>query len=172
MYLLYSFALTLGFLILLPKFLVDAIRHGKYASSLGQRLGNIPAIERARRPVIWLHSVSVGETQAARPLVTEIISRFPSASVVVSTTTLTGQAVARTVFTGVAESVFYFPIDWAWTVRRSLDRVQPDLVLVMETEIWPNFLRECRRAGVPVAIVNGRLSATSFSRYKWIRGFM
>jgi 3-deoxy-D-manno-octulosonic-acid transferase len=172
MYFLYSFLLTLGVIALLPRFVVDAFRHGKYVDGLRERLGRLPAIETNGRPVIWLHCVSVGEAQAARPLARAILDRFPSHALVVSTVTRTGQRVARDVFRDEAASVIYFPFDWTWTVRRALRTINPSVVLIMETELWPNFLRECRRRHVPTAIVNGRLSERSFRRYQLVRRFI
>jgi 3-deoxy-D-manno-octulosonic-acid transferase len=172
MYLLYSLLFTLGILLLLPRFLFDALRHGKYVAGFGERLGRLPVIETGGHPVIWLHCVSVGETQAARPLAQAILEKFPNHRLVVSTITLTGQRVARKVFGRDAAAVIYFPFDWAWTVRRALGRVNPAMVLVMETELWPRFMLECRRRGVPVAIVNGRLSEKSFRGYRLVRGFI
>ena len=122
--------------------------------------------------MVWLHCVSVGEAQAARPLARALLEAHPRAVLVVSTTTLTGQRVAREIFKGQAERVFYFPFDWAWSVRRALRALNPSAVLVMETELWPRFFRECRRRGVPVALVNGRISEKSFGRYKLIRPFI
>lgn len=171
MYLLYSFLLTLGVIALLPRFVMDAFRHGKYVAGLRERLGRLPALETDGRPVIWLHCVSVGEAQAARPLAGAILKEFPAHALVVSTTTLTGQQVARDAFRDEATAVIYFPFDWAWTVRRALRKVNPTIVLIMETELWPNFLRECRKRRVPTAIVNGRLSERSFRRYQLIRRF-
>ncbi|HEY0386160.1 MAG TPA: 3-deoxy-D-manno-octulosonic acid transferase, partial [Pyrinomonadaceae bacterium] len=168
----YSLLLTLGVIALLPRFVVDAFRHGKYVAGLGERLGYLPSIETDGRPVVWLHCVSVGETQAARPLARAILKQFPSHALVVSTTTLTGQRIARDVFHDDAAAVIYFPFDWVWTARRALSCVSPRVVLIMETELWPNFLRECKRRGVPVAIVNGRLSERSFSRYHLIPRFI
>jgi 3-deoxy-D-manno-octulosonic-acid transferase len=171
MYFLYSFLLTLGVIALLPRFITDAIRNGKYVAGWRERLGRLPDIERDGRPLIWLHCVSVGESQAARPLARAIAKEFPSHKLLVSTTTLTGQRIARDVFRDDAAAIIYFPFDWAWTVRRALRKVNPSAVLIMETELWPNFLRECRRRRVPVAIVNGRLSERSFRRYQFVRGF-
>ncbi|HZI20557.1 MAG TPA: 3-deoxy-D-manno-octulosonic acid transferase [Pyrinomonadaceae bacterium] len=172
MYLLYSLLLGLGVLLLLPRFLFDAARHGKYAAGLGERAGGLPPFDAGGRPVLWLHCVSVGETQAARPLVKALLEKFPTHALVVSTTTQTGQRVAREAFGARAALVCYFPFDWAWAVRRALRRVNPSAVLLMETELWPNFLRECRRVGVPAAVVNGRLSEKSFRRYKLARPFI
>jgi 3-deoxy-D-manno-octulosonic-acid transferase len=175
MYFLYSVLLTLGVALLLPRFVWDALRHGKYAAGLGERAGGVPAPDPALlrgRPVVWLHCVSVGEAQAAVPLARALLERFPSHALVVSTTTNTGQRVAREAFRGLAAQVFYFPFDWGWSVRRTMGRVRPSAVLVMETELWPRFFRECRRRGVPVALVNGRISEKSFRRYKLIRPFI
>ncbi|HYO62369.1 MAG TPA: 3-deoxy-D-manno-octulosonic acid transferase [Pyrinomonadaceae bacterium] len=172
MYFLYSVILAAGFALLLPRFLFDAARHGKYAAGFWERAGRLREPDSRGRPVVWLHCVSVGETQAARPLVRALLERYPAHALVVSTTTLTGQRVAREVFADTAAAVFYFPFDWALTVRRALRAINPSLVLVMETEIWPRFLRECRRRGTPVALVNGRLSETSFRRYKLVRPFI
>jgi 3-deoxy-D-manno-octulosonic-acid transferase len=112
--------------------------------------------------VIWLHCVSVGETNAARPLVDELISRFPGHRLVVSTTTRTGQTLARDIFKDKADAVFYFPFDWKFSVRRALDKFNPSVVLLMETEIWPRFfvkpsLRSKDRDQ------NGRLSENHYS---------
>ena len=172
MYFLYSLLLGLGFLILLPRFVIDAFRHGKYVAGFRERLGSVSPIQNEGRPVIWLHSVSVGETQAARPLVRGIKARFPNHLVVVSTTTATGQRLAREIFKNDVEKVLYFPFDWRWAVRRTLNAIKPNAVLLMETELWPGFLRECERRKIPVAMVNGRLSDQSFRRYRLIKGFM
>ena len=172
MYLLYSILLTIGVVALLPRFALDAFRHGKYVAGWRERLGNVPVIGDHDGPVVWLHSVSVGETQAARPLVKALQRRFPVHTLVVSTTTLTGQRVAREVFCDDAALVFYFPFDWGWTVRRTLKAIQPALVLIMETELWPNFLRECSRRNIRTAIVNGRLSKRSFRRFRLIPRFV
>lgn len=172
MYLLYSLLFTFGIVLLLPRFLLDALRHGKYVAGLQERLGRLPVIETDGHPVIWLHCVSVGETQAARPLAQAILEKFPNHRLVVSTVTLTGQRVARDVFRSEAAAVIYFPFDLRWTVRRALDRVNPEIVLVMETELWPRFLLECRQRKIRVALVNGRLSEKSFRRYKLVRRFI
>jgi 3-deoxy-D-manno-octulosonic-acid transferase len=172
MYILYSLALTLGVIVLLPRFAWDAVRHGKYVEGLSQRLGNIPSFTETLQKVVWVHCVSVGETLAARPLIEAIRLQYPSHSIIISTTTATGQEVARKMFGDLCAAVIYFPFDWRWCVRRALKRTRPSAVLITETEIWPNFLRECESASIPVAIVNGRLSATSFRRYGWIKAFI
>ena len=170
MYLAYSLLLTLGLIVLLPYYLIQALAHGKYIAGLRQRLGSVPPVN--GKPVIWLHCVSVGETQAARPLAQRVKQQFPHHALVVSTITLTGQKLARDVFRTTAESVLYFPFDWRWSVRRALKTINPAAVLIMETELWPNFLRECKARRIPVALVNGRISRQSFRRYKLIRFFL
>src|SRR5229473_555568 len=172
MYLLYSLLLTVGFLVLLPRFALDALHSRKYITGLRERLGRLPAIAFDNRPLIWIHCVSVGETEAARPLVRAFLDRFPSYRLVVSTTTVTGQRIARDAFGREAAAVFYFPIDWAWTIRRVLRTLQPAAVLIMETELWPHLFRECRRRAIPVALINGRISVKSFGRYQMIRPFI
>ncbi|HEY0765203.1 MAG TPA: 3-deoxy-D-manno-octulosonic acid transferase [Pyrinomonadaceae bacterium] len=170
MYLAYSLLLSLGLLVLIPHFLFQALAHGKYIAGLRQRLGSVPRVN--GKPVIWLHCVSVGETQAARPLAQRLKQQFPHHALVVSTITRTGQNLAQDVFRNHAAGVFYFPFDWRWSVRRALKTINPEAVLIMETELWPNFLRECKARQIPVALVNGRISRQSFRRYKLITFFL
>lgn len=172
MFFLYSILLTIGFVLLLPRFLFDAVFNGKYAAGFRQRLGFVPKFDAGGAKVIWLHCVSVGEANAARPLAIGIREAFPDARLIVSTTTRTGQQLARTIFADTADLVFYFPFDWKSTVRRSLRRLSPSVVLLMETEIWFNFIRESSRSGARVAIVNGRLSEKSFKRFNYIKSLM
>lgn len=134
--------------------------------AFAERFGRIPAAELARlgnRPVIWLHAVSVGEAIAARPLLKALASRYPGHALLVSTTTETGRGVAS----GFAEKdlCIYFPFDFLPAVRRTLDTINPAIVIIMETEIWPNFTREATRRGIPVILANGRISDRSFSGY-------
>ena len=172
MYLAYSLLLTLGLIVLIPHFLYQAFAHGKYIEGLRQRLGSLPPINNSSKPVIWVHCVSVGETQAARPLVSRLRSEFPDHFLLISTITTTGQTLAQDVFRHQADAVVYFPFDWTWTVRRAFKAIKPDVVLIMETELWPNFLRVCGNQNVPVALVNGRISAQSFRRYRMVRFFL
>ena len=172
MYLAYSLLLTLGLLVLLPYFLFQALAHGKYIEGLRQRLGSVQATKDQSRPVVWLHCVSVGETQAARPLVARLRAEFPEHSLVVSTITNTGQNLAHQVFGNQVDAIFYFPFDWRWSVRRALTAINPNVVLIMETELWPNFLHECSSRNIPVALVNGRISRQSFRRYGLARFFL
>jgi 3-deoxy-D-manno-octulosonic-acid transferase len=172
MFFLYSVVLTLGFVVLLPRFIFDAILKGKYAAGFGQRLGSLPKFDPGGKHVIWLHCVSVGEVNAARGLAKALKTDFPDTKLVVSTTTRTGREVAEGVFATTADLIIYFPFDWRWTVRRALKRIRPSVVLLMETEIWFRFIREANRSGARIAIVNGRLSERSVGRYSYIRGFL
>ena len=169
MYFIYSILLSAAFVLMLPLFLV---RREKYAAGFKQRLGAYPEFKQDGRKVIWLHCVSVGEANAARPLVDGLLTEFPDHRVIISTTTKTGQDLAHKIFAGKADTVFYFPFDWKFSVRKALNNYKPSAVLLMETEIWPRFIHEARLAGARVAIVNGRLSERSFGRYRKIRGFL
>jgi len=168
MYLLYSLVLTLLFIALLPYFAYQAIRHGKYAGSFLERLGWLPeSVGGDGIRTIWIHAVSVGEFLAARPLIQSLKNALPNTRIVVSTTTLTGQRLARSSSVSF-DAVIYFPYDWRFAVRRSLAKVNPSAVIIMETELWPNFLRECNGRGVTTILANGRISERSFRRYKMI----
>lgn len=169
MFFLYSVLYTLAFIVMLPLFI---LRRRKYASGFRERLGNYPRFENDERPVIWLHCVSVGETNAARSLVDALKDQLPKHRLVVSTTTRTGQDLARSIFRDKAEAVVYFPFDWKFSVRRALKNFRPTVVLLMETEIWPRFIREAKLSGTKLAIVNGRLSENSFRRYSIVRSFV
>jgi 3-deoxy-D-manno-octulosonic-acid transferase len=159
---LYTFVLVLGLAVMTPVFAVKAARHRKYLGSLRQRLGGV-RFEPDARPVLWVHAVSVGEVLAVEPLVRALVDEMPNWRVVVSTTTATGQRLARDRFP--ALDVLYFPLDLPFAVERSLTKIAPRAVCIAETEIWPNFLAACKRKGIPVALVNGRLSDRSFKRY-------
>ncbi|MEP6789343.1 MAG: 3-deoxy-D-manno-octulosonic acid transferase [Acidobacteriota bacterium] len=172
MFFLYSILFTLGFIVLLPRFIFDAVSKGKYADGFWQRLGFLPKFDANGKRVIWLHCVSVGETNAARPLAQKLKEYYPGSCLIISTTTRTGQELARTAFTDIADVVFYFPFDWKWTVRRALRRFSPSAVLLMEAEIWFNFIRETNKQGIHLAIVNGRLSERSFTRFCKIKRFI
>ena len=175
MYFLYSLLTAAGMLLLAPYFAVQGLRKGKYWRGLRQRFGYLP--EEAGKPsvgapgAIWIHAVSVGEALAALPLARRLKERFPGRRLVISTTTATGQRVARERM-DFADAIFYFPLDWAGPVRRIFRVIRPGIVVILETEIWPNFLRVARRQGVPVVFVNGRISERSFRRYRWVDGFL
>jgi 3-deoxy-D-manno-octulosonic-acid transferase len=171
MYALYSVLTALGMLLLSPYFLLRGLIQGKYLSNIPERLGwRFPAELRDENSAvpenksIWIHAVSVGEVLAVLPLAQQLKKIFPLRRLVVSTTTVTGQKLARERMP-FADAIFYFPLDWRGPVRRALAAARAGAVIIVETEIWPNFLRECRRAEVPVIFVNGRLSERSFRGY-------
>lgn len=169
MYALYSALLGLFLLITLPYWLLQMLRHGKYRAGLRQRFGRVAPHLTARNemPTIWLHAVSVGEVVAASAVVDELRQRFPSHRVLISTTTSTGQKLATHRFG--AENVFYFPLDFGFAIRPYLQALRPDLIVVAETEFWPNFLRLAKRSRARVAVINCRISDRSFPGYKRLR---
>jgi len=172
MYLAYS-VLTLAALVLAsPYFLYQAIRYKKYVGSLRERLGYLPiSFNLDGEASIWIHAVSVGEALTARALAADLKRRYPRLRLYLSTTTMAGQQVAKANLRPYVDGVFYFPFDFMFTIRRTLALVRPRLFVMMETEIWPNLLRACRKRGVRTAVVNGRISARSYPRYKLIRPF-
>jgi 3-deoxy-D-manno-octulosonic-acid transferase len=172
MYSLYSILVLAVVVVASPWFIYQALRYKKYVGSLGQRMGYLPvSFNMDADQSIWIHAVSVGEVLTARPLISDLKRRYPELRMFLSTTTLAGQQLARRNVQDV-DAVFYFPFDLGIFVRRTLDLVRPRLFIMMETEIWPNLLRECRARGVRTAIVNGRLSPKSFPRYRLVRPMM
>ena len=163
MYFLYRILTAVAMFFLAPYYALRGWRRGEPWSALGERLGGVPPV--SAPGTIWIHAVSVGEVLAAKPLAEGLKRRFPGRAVFVSTTTETGQRLARERLQSV-DGIFYFPLDWVVPVRRALRSIHPSLVIVMETEIWPNFLREARRRGVPVMFANARISERSFARFK------
>ena len=150
-----------------PYFLLRGLFDRTFRRMAAQRLVlDAPLPARARRRIL-IHGVSVGEVKGSAPLVRLLAEQEPEAEIVISATTETGLEVARQVFPGLA--IVRFPVDLSWCVERFLARVQPDLVVLVELEIWPNFLRLCNRRGVPVAVVNGRITERSFRRYHRFR---
>jgi 3-deoxy-D-manno-octulosonic-acid transferase len=171
MYALYSVLIVVFFVIMSPYFLYQAVRYRKYIASLPQRLGYLPlSFNFDGDESIWIHAVSVGEVLTARALLPELRDRYPRLRIFLSTTTMTGQQVARSNLQYVDE-VFYFPFDLRRIMKRTIALVKPRLLIVMETEIWPNLLRVCREAGVKTVLVNGRISSRSYPRYRLARAF-
>jgi 3-deoxy-D-manno-octulosonic-acid transferase len=166
MLVLYSLALLLVLVAGAPYWLLRMVTSGKYREGLGERLGRVPGRLRAGERVIWVHAVSVGEVLAASRLIGELEAKS-GRRVIVSTTTRTGQRLARERFG--EDRVFYFPLDFAFAVRAYLRALKPAMVVLLETEFWPRMLTECRRAGVPVAVVNARISDRSWPRYLRLR---
>jgi 3-deoxy-D-manno-octulosonic-acid transferase len=172
MYSLYSVLVLVVAVVASPWFIYQAVRYKKYVGSLGQRMGYLPvSFNMDGDESIWIHAVSVGEVLTARPLISDLKRRYPALRMFLSTTTMAGQQLARRSVQDV-DAVFYFPFDLGFVVRRTLDLVRPKLFIMMETEIWPSLLRECRARAIKTAVVNGRISARSFPRYKMIRPMM
>src|SRR5712671_3220801 len=172
MYLLYSLLTLAVFVAVSPYFLYQAIRYKKYIGSLRQRLGFLPiTFNIDAEESIWIHAVSVGEALTARALAADLKERYPRLRLFLSTTTMPGQQVAKASLGRIVDAVFYFPFDWSFIVRRTLNLVKPRLFIMMETEIWPNLLRLCRQRGVKSVVVNGRISSRSYPRYRLIRPF-
>ncbi len=172
MHILYSVVLALGFVVGLPWFLWKGRSSGKYVRTFRERMGRLPVyLNLDGDRSIWIHAVSVGEVLAARPLVPSLRARFPSHRIFLSTTTLTGNEVAKKSIRGL-DGLFFAPFDFPHAVRRALEVVNPSLLVLVETELWPNLIHEASRRGARVALVNGRISSRSFPRYKRMRHFL
>jgi len=165
MYVLYEVLLYLVLVLAIPYFLFTGVLRGKYLANFPERMGRYRGA--ADEHDLWIHAVSVGEAIAARPIVAEIQKQRPGTSIVLTTTTLTGQAQARRLFPDAA--VTYFPFDFAFAVRRFLDHHRPRVFATMETEIWPNVTRIAKRRGIRMLLANGRISDRSFPRYRAFR---
>lgn len=166
----YSLLFTLAFLLATPVVLLLPKLRRKYLATFKQRLGGgLDQLNPEKEPAIWLHAVSVGEALAAKSLVVSLRAEFPGYRILVSTTTTTGQEIARKHLN--ADGFFYFPYDWKFAVRRSLRRTGARLCVVMETELWPNFVRTLHGKGIPLVLANGRISDRSFKRYRRYRWF-
>lgn len=169
---LYRILTAAALVVLAPYYALRGLRRGEPAQTLRDRFGMLSPEIVARaatvssndRP-IWIHAVSVGEVLAAQPLVEGLQAKFPARPVFVSTTTETGQRLARERL-GHAAGIFYFPLDWSGSMRRALRSLRPALIVIMETEIWPNFLRVADEGKVPVVFVNARISEKSLARYE------
>lgn len=171
MYFVYSVLIVTFFVVVSPYLAWQALRYRKYIGSLRQRFGLLPvSFNLDGDESIWIHAVSVGEVLTARALLPELRERYPRLRLFLSTTTMTGQQIARSNLQYVDE-VFYFPFDLGFIVNRLLRLVKPRLFIMMETEIWPNLLRACHRDGVKTMLVNGRISSRSYPRYRLARPF-
>jgi 3-deoxy-D-manno-octulosonic-acid transferase len=171
MYILYSLLLACVAILSLPWWGVQLLRLQKYRAGFKERMGQVPA--RLKRDAalgcIWVHAVSVGEVLAVSHLAAELKKAFPRRQLFISTTTLTGQQLARQRFG--AENVFYLPLDFGFALRPYIRFLRPDLLVLAETEFWPNLLHMVHRSGACVAIVNARISDRSFPRYRRFKAF-
>src|SRR3954463_1935088 len=171
MYAAYTVFIVALVVVMSPVLLYQALRYRKYIANFKQRMGYLPVsfnLDGDRS--IWIHAVSVGEVLTARALLPQLRERYPRLRIFLSTTTMTGQQIARNSLQYV-DSVFYFPFDLGFIVNRTLRLVKPRIFIMMETEIWPNLLRACTRGGVRTVLVNGRISARSYPRYRLARPF-
>ncbi|HZU43850.1 MAG TPA: glycosyltransferase N-terminal domain-containing protein, partial [Terriglobales bacterium] len=167
MYFVYSILLGVWFAVTAPFWWWQRLRHGKH-QGVRERLGRVPErLRGSRGGVIWVHAVSVGEVLAVTAVVEELRRRHPKFRVVVSTVTDTGQKLAREGFG--QENVFYFPLDFAFAVRSYVEALRPLLVVVAETEFWPNFLRLAKDSGARIAVINARISDRSLPGYRRVR---
>ena len=146
-----------------PVVLYRAVRHKRYKDGWAHRFGKISR-DNPEKKCIWIHAVSVGEVNAAKTVVQELKKRFSDFEILISTTTDTGQARAKSLF-GNEHQVIYFPFDFSLCMRRAFRNINPAICLLMELEVWPNFVSTAKRLNVPIVIVNGRISDRSFSRY-------
>jgi len=165
-YRLYDLALCLSTLILVPYYLFRGLRYGKARRGIRERLGHYsPEFREAvkSRRVIWIHAVSVGETLAAIPLLKALRHEYPDHLLILSNVTETGHEIAGKL--SCVDFCIFFPFDLSWVVKRVLAFVRPEAIILVETELWPNFIRAAKRSNIPVLLVNGRISDRSFPRY-------
>jgi 3-deoxy-D-manno-octulosonic-acid transferase len=171
MYFIYNALLYLVSIVCAPVLLFLVIINKRYGQGFFQKLGVIswqPLMQTAHRRPVWIHAVSVGEVTAAMPLVKEIKQLFPEAPIVLSTSTATGNHTARQ-YLHLIDHLIFFPYDYPFIVRRFIARIRPRFFIALETELWPNFLRELGRQGIPAVMVSGRISPRSFRNYRAFR---
>ncbi len=169
-----AWSLNLAYLALLlvasPWIFWSAFKHGKYREGFREKfLGLVPRRE-GERPRAWLHAVSVGEVILLATIIGELSARLPEWEIVISTTTKTGYDLACRKYP--SRTVFYCPLDFSWAVGAAMRRLRPTLLVLAELELWPNLVAAASRRGVPVAIINGRLSDRSFRGYRRLRPFI
>jgi len=173
MYLFYSAMFTLWVIFMWPYFLYNAVKHKKYLPSMKERFGfDLDRLKSDGRRTFWIHSCSVGETLSVQPLAAALHEKYPDARLVFSTITKSGQAIAQERFAQYGGHVFYFPVDLAPIANRVLDVLKPTMLITIDTEIWPNVMRESKRRNIPIIMVNGRISAESFRYYRYTQGWM
>ncbi|MBE0500718.1 MAG: 3-deoxy-D-manno-octulosonic acid transferase [Desulfuromonadales bacterium] len=171
MYFLYNVILIVVALILVPYYLIKGVRFGKTRRGIRERFGWYDKNKLAKldgKQVFWVHAVSVGETRAAIPLIKVLRKTYPDAGILISNVTETGHAIASEIKE--IDACIYFPFDLSWVVAWSLKKIKPAVVIIVETEIWPNFVRHTKRRGTKLIMVNGRISDRSFPRYLRFRG--
>lgn len=147
-----------------PWIIWSACRNGKYREGFGEKLLGLVPRREGNRPCVWLHAVSVGEVNLLATMLAELERRTPELESVISTTTKAGYDLACRKYAD--STVFYCPLDLSWAVRTAMHRVRPDLLVLVELELWPNFIQAAKKYGASIAIVNGRLGDKSFRRYR------
>jgi 3-deoxy-D-manno-octulosonic-acid transferase len=172
MFIIYSFIYYLIFVLALPFYIIFRKLKGKPPIKILSRLGfKLPPVKTASGKTIWIHAVSVGEVMAARPLILQINKDYPDLSVIMSMTTETGWNTARSIY-GNDVQLVDFPLDFGFSIKRYIRALKPALVIIMETELWPRFCLEMKKRAIPLILVNGRLSDTSFPKYCRIKFFI
>ena len=169
-YQLYNLLLLLSTLFLVPYYLLRGLRYGKSRRGIRERLGYYLPQQLnlfQGKKTIWIHAVSVGETRAAKPLVRQIRKKYPDEQILVSNVTETGHAIALE--DQEIDICLFFPFDFSWAVRKALTTVHPEMIIIVETEIWPNFTQQAHQLKIPLILVNGRISDRSFPRYRFVR---
>ncbi len=171
MYFIYNLFIYFSFPLILPYLVFKSIKRKGSLSGISERFGFYPDISTGNKKVIWIHSVSVGEVIASIPLVLELKKRYPDYSLIMSTVTETGRATAINKIPFLT-AVVYFPFDLHFSVKNAIDKIKPVLFVMLETEIWPNFLKALRGRGIPAILINGRISDRSYKRYLRVRFFI
>ena len=169
-YLLYNILLILSVFFLVPYYLLRGLRYGKSRRGIRERLGIYSPeqlVQFREKKLIWIHAVSVGETRAAMPLIKQIHEKYPDYQVLLSNVTETGHATALE--NSDIDLCIFFPYDFPWAVHKAISAVNPELIIIVETEIWPNFTKHAAELKAPLMLVNGRISDRSFPRYKFFR---
>ncbi len=170
--LVYNLLLVLLLPVAIVYLLWRLVIRGKSRHGLAERLGTVPLAARKSKnnsePVIWVQAVSVGEVAAAKPILHHLHLAEPAAHLVLSTTTATGRQMAEKLDLDV-DSIFYFPFDFPVITQRALRAICPDMVVMIETELWPNLLASTHSRGIPTAVANGRISDVSYRKYRWAR---
>ena len=167
-YLLYNTLLTVFLIVAAPYFLARSLVQNRFRKELVQRMGCFPALS-LKKP-IWVHAASVGEVFCSIPLLKRIRKEFPQCEIVLTTMTRTGNQTAKT-YIPEADAVLFCPIDHPIPLQRAIERIQPRVLLIAETELWPNLLRSCGKRGIPIIVFNGRISEKSFRGYLYFKFF-
>jgi 3-deoxy-D-manno-octulosonic-acid transferase len=173
MYFIYNILLSITSILLSPLILFALLREEKYRMGLSQKLGFLPPhllLKLSGSRPVWIHAVSVGEVTATIPLIQEIKKRYPSQKIILSTVTVTGNYTA-TIRVREVDAVIYFPLDYPFIVKKVIRQIKPKLFIILETELWPNILRELKRNNIPSVVVSGRISNRSYHKYRWGRFF-